>query len=85
MRVFSGIQPTGSVHLGNYFGALRNWTRLQNSPDTKCIFSIVDLHALTTVPDALMLRKSTRDMAAAVLACGIDPERATLYVQSHVS
>ena len=82
MRIMSGIQPTGSVHLGNYLGAIKNWVELQRRYD--CFFAVVDLHALTTRPAAEDLRVATREIAIAVLACGVDPERSTLFVQSHV-
>ena len=81
-RVFSGIQPTGELHLGNYFGAVVNYVRLQEEYD--CIYSIVDYHAITEDYDPKLLPQRTLAMAADLLACGIDPERAILFVQSHV-
>jgi tryptophanyl-tRNA synthetase len=81
-RVLSGIQPTGDKHLGNYIGAIRHWVRDQDVDD--CFFFIVDLHALTVVPDPVELRESTLRVAAVLMACGIDPDRSTLWVQSHV-
>ncbi len=81
-RVFSGIQPTGSTHLGNYLGAVRNWVDMQDSYDT--IYCVVDLHALTVQQDPAELRASTLRVAQVLLAAGIDPDRATLFVQSHV-
>ena len=81
-RAFSGIQPTGTVHLGNYLGALRNWVRLQDT--TEGVYCIVDLHALTVVREPGEIREATLDMAKDLLAIGIDPERSTLFVQSHV-
>jgi tryptophanyl-tRNA synthetase len=81
-RVFSGIQPTGELHIGNYFGAVINYVRLQEEYD--CIYSIVDYHAITEDYDAKLLPQRTLSMAADLLACGIDPERAILFVQSHV-
>lgn len=84
--VFSGIQPTGVPHLGNYVGALRQWVQLQHSePDTKLIYSIVDLHAITMPQPPEQLRTRKREALAALLAIGIDPERATLFYQSSVS
>jgi len=82
-RIFSGVQPTGNLHLGNYLGAIRNWVALQENFD--CIFCIVDLHALTLpqVPDEL--RAHTREVAAAYLAAGIDPERCVIFNQAAVS
>jgi tryptophanyl-tRNA synthetase len=82
-RIFSGIQPTGNLHLGNYLGALRNWVALQH--DYECIFCIVDLHALTQPQDPNELRTSTREVTAAYIAAGIDPERCTIFNQSMVS
>lgn len=83
MRIFSGIQPTGTLHIGNYFGAIQRWVELQKGND--CIYCIVDYHALTnedTVPADL--RGARRELALGLLSCGIDPERSILYVQSEV-
>jgi tryptophanyl-tRNA synthetase len=82
-RIFSGIQPTGNLHLGNYLGAIRNWVVLQH--EYECIFCIVDLHALTQPQDPGELRASTREVTAAYIAAGIDPERCTIFNQSMVS
>ena len=79
--IFSGIQPSGTVHLGNDLGAIRNYVRLQDEHDA--IYCIVDYHALTSVHDADLLRRLTREMAASLLALGVDPERCTLFLQSH--
>ncbi|TKY74527.1 Tryptophan--tRNA ligase [Spatholobus suberectus] len=81
-RVVSGVQPTGSIHLGNYFGAIKNWVALQNVYDT--LFFIVDLHAITLPYDTPQLSKATRSTAAVYLACGVDPSKASVFVQSHV-
>lgn len=81
-RIFSGIQPTGNLHLGNYLGAIRNWVPMQY--DSESIFCIVDQHAITLWQDPEALRNNTREMAAALLAAGIDPERAILFNQSRV-
>ena len=81
-RIFSGIQPTGNLHLGNYLGAIRNWVALQH--DYECIFCIVDLHALTMPQDPLELRHSTREVTAAYIAAGIDPEPCIIFNQSMV-
>jgi len=81
-RIFSGVQPTGNLHLGNYLGAIRNWVDLQNDYD--CIFCIVDLHAITVPQDPAELRRSTREVTAAYIAAGIDPERAVIFNQSAV-
>ncbi|XP_054471534.1 tryptophan--tRNA ligase, mitochondrial isoform X1 [Anoplopoma fimbria] len=83
-RVFSGIQPTGVPHLGNYLGALENWVALQNQYPS-VLYSIVDLHSITQPQDPAQLRSNILDMAASLLACGIDPERAILFQQSQVS
>lgn len=84
--IFSGIQPTGVPHLGNYVGALRQWVQLQRSePDAKLIYSIVDLHAITMPQPPEQLKRRKREALAALLAIGIDPERATLFYQSSVS
>ena len=81
-RVFSGIQPTGVPTLGNYLGAIRNWVPMQRDHD--CVFCVVDLHAITVWQDPKELARQTREMAAALLACGLDPDRCILFVQSHV-
>ena len=80
-RIFSGIQPSGAPHIGNDLGAIRNYVRLQW--EYEAIYCIVDYHALTSLHDADRLRRQTREMAAALLALGLDPERCTLFVQSH--
>jgi tryptophanyl-tRNA synthetase len=80
-RTFSGIQPSGVAHLGNDLGAIRNYVRLQD--EYEAIYCIVDYHALTSTHDPGVLRARTRDMAASLLALGLDPERCTLFVQSH--
>jgi tryptophanyl-tRNA synthetase len=83
--VFSGIQPTGIPHLGNYVGALRQWVQLQDSePETKLIYSVVDLHAITTPQAPDQLRRYKREALAALLAIGVDPDRSTLFFQSAV-
>jgi tryptophanyl-tRNA synthetase len=81
IRTFSGIQPSGIVHLGNDLGAIRNYVRLQDEYDA--IYCIVDYHALTSTHDPDLLRERTKDMAASLLALGLDPKRCTLFVQSH--
>ncbi|RAL08400.1 tryptophan--tRNA ligase MSW1 [Aspergillus homomorphus CBS 101889] len=84
--IFSGIQPTGVPHLGNYLGALREWVRLQNSAteETQLIFSIVDLHALTVPQKCHMLRGWRKEMLATLIAVGLDPNRSTIFYQSAV-
>lgn len=82
MRVLSGIQPTGTLHLGNYFGAVKNWVELQTQYES--VVMIVDLHALTIPQDPETLRANTFQMAADLLAAGVDPEQTIFFVQSHV-
>jgi tryptophanyl-tRNA synthetase len=81
-RVFSGIQPSGVPTLGNYLGAIRNWVPLQDRHEA--IYCVVDLHAITVWQDPKELTRQTREMAAALIACGLDPRRCILFVQSHV-
>ncbi len=80
--VFSGVQPSGELSIGNYMGALRQWVKMQDEYD--CLFCIVDLHAITVRQDPATLRKATLDTLALYLACGIDPAKSTIFVQSHV-
>ncbi|MGH7535410.1 MAG: tryptophan--tRNA ligase [Gemmatimonadales bacterium] len=81
-RIFSGIQPSGELHIGNWLGAVRNWVTLQRSYE--CIYCIVDLHAITGKYEHESLAQRTREMAVGLLAAGIDPDVATVFVQSHV-
>ena len=81
IRAYSGIQPSGAPHLGNDLGAIRNYVALQENYES--IYCIVDYHALTSVHDGERLRRQTREMAAALIALGLDPNRCTLFVQSH--
>jgi tryptophanyl-tRNA synthetase len=80
--VMSGIRPTGFLHLGNYFGAVRNYVRMQNEYD--CYFMVADLHSLTTHPDTKELKQHVHRVLAENIACGLDPDKAALYCQSHV-
>lgn len=80
--IFSGIQPSGNLTLGNYLGALKNWVKLQNEYD--CFFCVVDLHAITVKQIPADLRKRTLEVLAIYIACGIDPDKNTLFIQSHV-
>ena len=80
--VFSGVQPSGELTIGNYLGALRNWVKMQDDYD--CLFCIVDLHAITVRQDPAALRKASLDVLALYLACGIDPNKSTIFIQSHV-
>ena len=82
-RVLSGVQPTGCLHLGNWLGAIRNWVDLQASHDT--FFCVVDLHAITVPHNPEQLAEDTLSTAALYLACGIDPNQSTVFVQSHVA
>ncbi len=82
-RVFSGIQPTGSLMIGNYLGAMQNYVRLQDDYD--CVYCIVDLHAITVQQDPKELKTRIREVAGLLMAAGIDPKRSILFVQSHVS
>jgi tryptophanyl-tRNA synthetase len=81
-RIMSGIQPTGNLHIGNYLGALVNWVRMQEQ--FEAFYCVVDLHALTRRPPPDVLRQAVREVAIGILASGVDPERATLFVQSQV-
>lgn len=78
----SGIRPTGYLHLGNYFGAVRNYVRMQD--EFECFFMVADLHSLTTHPDTKDLKANVHRVLAENIACGLDPEKATLYCQSHI-
>ncbi len=80
--IFSGIQPSGDIHLGNYLGALQNWTLLQN--DNQCFFSIVDYHAITTPYEAAEMPKKVQSAAIDALAAGLDPEKCVIFIQSQV-
>ena len=82
-RIFSGMQPTGFLTLGNYLGAMRNWVALQDEYD--CVYSVVDLHSLTVRNEAKDLRERRISLLAQYIACGINPEKNTLFMQSHVS
>jgi tryptophanyl-tRNA synthetase len=82
-RVFSGIQPTGEIHIGRYLGAIRHWVTMQDDYDN--IFCVVDLHAITVPQEPKLLKERIREFAGLLMAAGIDPERSILFVQSHVS
>lgn len=87
MRIVSGIQPTGHLHLGNYLGAIRNWVRMQDDAEKAggdCLFFLADLHALSMPHVPAELSANTRAMTAALVACGIDPDRSTLFNQARV-
>ena len=82
--IFSGIQPSGILTLGNFIGALRNWVSLQDSGEYDCIYCVVDLHALTVRQDPAALRRRCAETLALFIACGLDPEKNVMYCQSHV-
>ena len=81
-RIFSGIQPSGEIHIGNYVGAIRNWAQLVDRYE--CIFSVVDYHAITIEYDVSVLPKRVVETATVLVACGLTPGRCTVFVQSHV-
>src|SRR3989344_2252707 len=82
MRILSGIQPTGSIHIGAYLGAIKQWTELQTMGE--CIFFIADLHALTVPQDPKVFSKKTLETAAELLSAGLDPEKCLIFVQSQI-
>lgn len=84
MRIFSGVRPSGNIHIGNYLGAIQNWVRLQNQPDNKCVYCVVDWHAITTSYEPDKLADCIYETALAYLAAGIDPENSTFFLQSRV-
>ncbi|MFA5986814.1 MAG: tryptophan--tRNA ligase [Parcubacteria group bacterium] len=81
-RIFSGIQPSGNLHIGNYLGAIKNWVDMQDEYES--IFCVVDMHAITVPQDPEILKKKTIEIAKIYLAAGIDPEKSTIFIQSHV-
>ncbi|MBM08222.1 MAG: tryptophan--tRNA ligase [Magnetovibrio sp.] len=83
-RIFSGVQPTGNLHLGNYLGAIRNWVKLQNEYED-CIFCVVDMHAITVWQNPSILQSNTRETAATMIAAGVDPKRNIIFNQSQVA
>lgn len=82
MRIFSGIQPSGNLHIGNYLGAIKNWVTMQDAYES--VFCVVDMHAITVPQDPETLRKKTIEIAKIYLAAGIDPEKSIIFIQSHV-
>ena len=84
-KIFSGVQPTGNLHLGNYLGAIKNFVELQNEKENECIFCVVDLHAITVKQDPKELKKNIRETVATFIACGIDPAQSIIFNQSMVS
>ena len=83
-KIFSGVQPTGNLHLGNYIGAIKNFVNLQNQEDNECVYCVVDLHAITTKQDPKILKSNIRETTAAFLASGIDPKKSIIFNQSLV-
>jgi len=84
-KIFSGVQPTGNLHLGNYLGAIKNFVELNNDKENECIFCVVDLHAITVKQDPKELRDNIRETVATFLACGIDPAKSIIFNQSTVA
>tara|TARA_B100001093_G_scaffold500177_1_gene550335 strand:- start:12 stop:1013 length:1002 start_codon:yes stop_codon:yes gene_type:complete len=84
-KIFSGVQPTGNLHLGNYLGAIKNFVRLNDDNDNKCVFCVVDLHAITVNQDPKELKNNIRETVATFVACGIDPNKSIIFNQSQVS
>jgi tryptophanyl-tRNA synthetase len=84
-KIFSGVQPTGNLHLGNYLGAIKNFVELNNNDENDCIFCVVDLHAVTSKQDPKKLRDNIRETVATFVACGIDPNKSIIFNQSTVS
>ena len=82
-RVFSGIQPTGDIHIGNYLAAIKHWVAMQDTYDN--VFCIVDLHAITVPQEPKVLNAKIREVSGLLLAAGIDPQRSIIFIQSHVS
>ena len=83
-KIFSGVQPTGNLHLGNYLGAIKNFVKLNNEVDNSCIFCVVDLHAITVKQDPKELKKNIRETTATFIACGINPNKSIIFNQSMV-
>src|SRR4030043_1542729 len=81
-RIFSGIQPSGEIHIGNYVGAIRNWVQLVNRYD--CVYSVVDYHAITIEYEVASMQQRILETATVLIACGVTPDRCKLFVQSHV-
>ena len=84
-KIFSGVQPTGNLHLGNYLGAIKNFVELNNDNSNECIFCVVDLHAITVKQDPKELKKNIRETVATFIASGIDPKKSIIFNQSGVA
>ena len=83
-KIFSGVQPTGNLHLGNYLGAIKNFVKLNNDDENDCVFCVVDLHAITIKQDPKELRNNIRETVATFIACGINPEKSIIFNQSTI-
>ena len=81
--VFSAIQPSGTITLGNYLGALRNWVKMQDNPDYNCLYALADLHTITVRQEPAAMRRNIIDAYAMVMACGVDVDKAPFFIQSH--
>ena len=84
-KIFSGVQPTGNLHLGNYLGAIKNFVKLNNEAHNECVFCVVDLHAITVAQDPKKLKDNIYETVATFIASGIDPEKSIIFNQSRVS
>ena len=84
-KIFSGVQPTGNLHLGNYLGAIKNFVKLNNEDQNECVFCVVDLHAITVAQDPKKLKDNIYETVATFIASGIDPEKSIIFNQSRVS
>ena len=84
-KIFSGVQPTGNLHLGNYLGAIKNFVELNNEDKNDCVFCVVDLHAITVKQDPKELKNNIRETVATFIASGIDPKKSIIFNQSKVS
>ena len=84
-KIFSGVQPTGNLHLGNYLGAIKNFVQLQNNKKNECIYCVVDLHSITTKQNSKVLKQNIRETTAAFIASGLNPEKSIIFNQSAVS
>ena len=83
-KIFSGVQPTGNLHLGNYLGAIKNFVALNNDDQNKCVFCVVDLHAITVRQDPKELRKNIRETVATFIASGIDPSKSIILINQRL-
>ena len=83
-KIFSGVQPTGNLHLGNYLGAIKNFVNLQRDQSNECIYCVVDLHAITSKQDPKILKENIRETTAVFLASGLDPKKSIIFNQSSV-